>query len=1630
MEFWIDVEDSAGNKLGDGPITTATQWQSTARLDEVGEFAFSMPANDPRAALLQPKRIVRCWAILDDAVTEIGAGIIDQISVTVNDPLELRVSGPDLLQELAERTIPELNICKQELTYLTLDPVSGNWRGAVRELRNTYGETSDNDLPNAHDGDTDSGGDSFRLFREADVHAVYLYVGCDARFDQVHIWLAGRTNDRESTLTGQYYGSNGWADLPNLVDGTKQQNWAGQWCTFKQNGIIRFDRPPDWQRSTPTLAAGSWFWVRFCVASGQRTDDPITLREVAVMADVPTTNGVNQLMAYAPDTWTKSGYAATTTEHYLEVRGESVLAALRALAEQGGQSGGSAVRDHFRLSTSGRKIDWFSAWTTSTVRAQRAGVNTSGNDAVCQILRARKQQDARKLLTRIYPLSRDDITLLDTTRTAPAGYTLNKGLNYISNATAEATYGRVEATVRFSDVSMQQDDTLFWHREMAANALFDRALEHLRTHCQPEEFYALEVVPSSHLFRPGERLHVVYQEYRDGAPTLDINTYPSSPLYILASTVQVRQDGLYTVALEVATTDRSAETDAGTIISGIQDSQRSAGVGALPSVVVRPITTVTAEDGTIAGWRISPSELASNHAVLGSGGYLRLGSGNDRVELNALDGTYRLWAGHTTGASAPFSVSKAGAVKAILGEIAGWTLSASALSKNDTVLSSAGYLQLGTGNAVVRLDALNASYRLWAGNSDAALAPFSVSAAGALKSTSGEIAGWTIGATTLSKANATLSSAGYLLLGTGNDIARLDAADATYRLWIGHANPAEAPFSVMKNGMMKSSYGTIGGWTIGTGSLVSDGGRVVLHRSGYMHIGQDNDILIVDGLDDTHRLWAGHTNKLTAPFAILKDGSIKATAGTIGGWTLTATALSSGTDTDRVVLTVGNPTYRFWAGAVLAAEAPFSVTKEGVVKASSGTIGGWTISTTIQKLTAGVGIILDPATPKIQIGNTGGVHLVLDGAAGTIGTSDYAAGSTGWQATQAGYAEFNNITVRGTLRSTVFQKDVVQAHSGTLIVGKSAGALSVDYTTGGTMYVQTPPGGGWVFETGDVVYIKEEGSLGLSAAWVTVTRTATLNRYNTVLSSGSANTFRKGTAVVNYGKSGQGLLLLTADLANGPYYDVQTHAGAPWTTVTTRVRLGNLAGITDADLSPSGYGLYCDNVFLKGALVAGAGNIILNADGIEILADTAKADRNSYKFSYGGVVTGGLFGFNETHPSNMNAIWLSAEAIAGWDSYLQMGAYAPENETALLDIVCNAADDADSPSINLSSTDGGTSSISFSFNTAGIPYTFTATGAELNAAVVINQGGLDYDTRIEGDTNPNLFFVDASTDRVGVKTNAPDTDLDVHGDVTARRFYLSEDDAAGGAGNVYLCERPGATNRAIMMYVPYQNHLSKFILSAPETDIHHDTGFTIWSRNRDGAGTPDIYYADVMVLGETDGGNVWLRANKTAGIASYPDIVFGFGAMEKLRLKPDGRLIYPGNLTAYRNATEYTGYIYVPLPTPLASTSFDGDAFSDTAATKIDTSAVFGAPAGIKAAMVRLIARDSGAYPQADLHVTLTIDGNLSTAQLSTRPIGGDILVETCGIVNCDSNGDFYYQLNASGVGTLDLWIQIIGYFI
>lgn len=50
-----------------------------------------------------------------------------------------------------------------------------------------------------------------------------------------------------------------------------------------------------------------------------------------------------------------------------------------------------------------------------------------------------------------------------------------------------------------------------------------------------------------------------------------------------------------------------------------------------------------------------------------------------------------------------------------------------------------------------------------------------------------------------------------------------------------------------------------------------------------------------------------------------------------------------------------------------------------------------------------------------------------------------------------------------------------------------------------------------------------------------------------------------------------------------------------------------------------------------------------------------------------------------------------------------------------------------------------------------------------SAETVINNPGGDIDFRVEGDTNANLLFVDASTDRIGVGTSTPTYLLDVNG---------------------------------------------------------------------------------------------------------------------------------------------------------------------------------------------------------------------------------------------------------------------------
>ncbi|HAE38087.1 MAG TPA: hypothetical protein DCG57_05535, partial [Candidatus Riflebacteria bacterium] len=209
-------------------------------------------------------------------------------------------------------------------------------------------------------------------------------------------------------------------------------------------------------------------------------------------------------------------------------------------------------------------------------------------------------------------------------------------------------------------------------------------------------------------------------------------------------------------------------------------------------------------------------------------------------------------------------------------------------------------------------------------------------------------------------------------------------------------------------------------------------------------------------------------------------GIVCACSGCVGGFTINDTeGLYSGSDATRVQIKAGAG---FWAGATAQASAPFSVTQAGVLKAASGAVGGWEISSSgIRKYgetTAQYIWLSSSGCPTIVVAGyastgasyhtfggclfngawlndrwgivlrAGGnnlfqVHSCIDGVTNLCAqiagwnfnsaclysgalilnsagsiAGNYTAGSAGWCISSTGAAEFNNVTVRGTTCAT------------------------------------------------------------------------------------------------------------------------------------------------------------------------------------------------------------------------------------------------------------------------------------------------------------------------------------------------------------------------------------------------------------------------------------------------------------------------------------------------------------------------------------------------------------------------------------------------------------------------------------
>ncbi|MFZ2361590.1 MAG: hypothetical protein WA040_19780 [Anaerolineae bacterium] len=304
-----------------------------------------------------------------------------------------------------------------------------------------------------------------------------------------------------------------------------------------------------------------------------------------------------------------------------------------------------------------------------------------------------------------------------------------------------------------------------------------------------------------------------------------------------------------------------------------------------------------------------------------------------------------------------------GAVNASAGAIGGWTIASS-------------HLYAGSGSNRVGLNP--PLYPFYAGSEAPSTAPFRVSAngflvatnaniAGTVTASAGNIAGWALAATKLYWED----PANYRGIG----LATYDDAGG-YAFWAGDHRPAYAEFRVSKSGAMwattatitgnitadtltANSAGSIAGWTIASGHLYAGSGAA---RAGMQPA--------------SYPFYAGSDTPANAPFRVTPagaltasnatvTGTITANAGSMAGWTIASGHLYAGSGSSRAGLQPAS--YPFYAGSDTPGSAPFRVTPAGALTATSGVIGGWTLSGT--KLSSSL-LQLDAANNKIQIGST------------------------------------------------------------------------------------------------------------------------------------------------------------------------------------------------------------------------------------------------------------------------------------------------------------------------------------------------------------------------------------------------------------------------------------------------------------------------------------------------------------------------------------------------------------------------------------------------------------------------------------------------------------------------------------
>ena len=340
---------------------------------------------------------------------------------------------------------------------------------------------------------------------------------------------------------------------------------------------------------------------------------------------------------------------------------------------------------------------------------------------------------------------------------------------------------------------------------------------------------------------------------------------------------------------------------------------------------------------------------------------------------------------------------------------------------------------------------------------------------------------------------------------------------------------------------------------------------------------------------------------------------------------------------------------------------------------TGGKIGGIVLSST--------GIASADSNPAFQVtastGQITGSLVKFDG--GTIGgfsinsqeikTSDFQPGVKGVLISSKGngFLEVEEAKIRGTLSTTVFEKESVNAVGGQLIVANSttitgSNAVSASQVT---MSVANVTG----FEQNEILLLKKVSGTGFNTEYVRVISSSrdgandndTRGRIMVErgYQSGSAvfagakhsgsiaeisensSSYEPGQVIVSTGKIGTGYIRLNANPndVTTPYIDIVERTGSGVFDVDLKARLGDLSGISSTLVGSSpGFGLFSENVFLTGKITATSGEI----GGFAITSNAVSSSNGNLRLKSNGQITGSAVDLS-------GKLTATSGEIAGWD---------------------------------------------------------------------------------------------------------------------------------------------------------------------------------------------------------------------------------------------------------------------------------------------------------------------------------------------------------------------------------------------